>query len=188
MMKKNMVTIFSILLALVLLSSCTNNKSESSPQAATESDAAKAETWQDINDNGIWRVELLHAESTDILVGTSAYVQYDGEVLNVENTDAPQNGYVFLLMELSIEKIASGKASFIWKNTYVEDANGIRYPRHENDSFLSNYNFSRLKATDIKIGSNIGFVCYEVPAEATSHGLFFVYDGDEGQIKVKIPL
>ena len=163
----------------------TEPATTSAPTSTTD---PEKEAVPDIPSNGMWQITLLHAESTDNLSSTTAVVQYNGEVFQRENKDAPQSGNLFVILELSVKKIGSGSTTFMWKDATIEDANGKRYARHGNDTFLENYNLPRLKATDLKIGANKGFVCYEIPAEATTGALTFVYEGADGPIRLSIAL
>ena len=172
--------IFIGMMLTLLLCSCTNSSMSVSER--------QNDMIQDLNNNGMWELALIHAECTENLSSTTAVVQYNGEVFNRENNDAPQAGSIFLIMEFSIEKTGAGNSTFTWNNAYVETANGNKYYRHSNDTFLENYNLPRLKSTDLKIGGNLGFVCYEIPTEIMNDTLYFVYDGDEGQIRLQIIL
>jgi len=155
-----------MIISLLLLSSC----SQGSPQAsgASESD--------------MWRVDLISAERFDNLTAVMEAVQYDGDLSRTEQDIEPKDGYVFLLLNLSIEKIGTGKASFSWSDAHIEDKNGNSFYRLENDTFISNLKLPRLKGTDIVLGTETGFVCFEIPKD--SGGLRFV--SDEGNIIIKI--
>ena len=52
----------------------------------------------------------------------------------------------------------------------------------QNDTFLSNLGIPRIKGTDIVLGSETGYVCFEIPEK--SSGLSFI--SDEGNIVINI--
>ena len=54
--------------------------------------------------------------------------------------------------------------------------------RHPNDTFLANLDIPRIRGTDIVLGLEYGFVCFEIPKGA--EGLRFV--ADEGNIFIKV--
>ncbi|MDL2237389.1 hypothetical protein LJC56_06125 [Christensenellaceae bacterium OttesenSCG-928-K19] len=185
--------VYGFLAAALMLGGCTANvpENEISTPPATATAASPSEqdgALQAADDNGMWSVELLFAEMTDTLAGTQAVVQYSGEVETVETNDSPKPGNAFLLLELLIEKMQNGSSSFTWENAYVEDGDGNQYMRHDNDTFLSGYNLPRLKSVELKIGANQGFACYEIPENVSTDCLWFVYDGTEGTVRVKITL
>lgn len=183
-----------LLAVTLLLGGCAAKATENTeagtalPAATQEERGQPDDTLPTADDNGMWSVELLFAETAETLAGTQAVVQYSGEVQTVEVADSPGPGNVFLLLELLVEKLQNGSAAFLWDNAYVEDENGNRYSRHENDTFLESYNLPRLKSVELKIGANRGFACYEIPEAASTGDLWFIYDGAEGEIRVKIAL
>ena len=89
---------------------------------------------------------------------------------------------MFLLLELDIEKVGIGRAFLSWSDAHVLDAEGNVYYRHPNDTFLANLNIPRIRGTDIVLGLEYGFVCFEIPKG--SEGLRFV--ADEGNIHIRI--
>jgi len=141
--------------------------------------AAQSKTAQ----SDMWCVELHGCELADSLTATSAAVQYNGGILETQNEILPESGNTFLLLHLTVEKTGEGKASFSWEDAYVADSSGGRYHRHPNDTFLANLNIPRLKGTDIVLGKETGFVCYEIPKGAG--GLRFVADGGNITLEVK---
>ena len=178
-----------LLMLALLLAGCAKQSAEATAensQQAAEETLADEGAQQAADDNGMWRVEILVAEAADELSGTQSVVQYSGEVEKIETDEQPKSGHLFLLMELLVDKLESGRSAFSWDNAYVEDGEGNKYSRHQNDTFLESYKLPRLKSVELSIGSNQGYVCYEVPVEAASGDLWFVYEGDEGAIKIKI--
>ena len=136
----------------------------------------------DVTLSDMWKVELISAEVSESLLASIAAVQYGGGVVTTENLVEPAGGHVFLLLELNIEKIGTGRAAFSWGDAHITDAGGNVYYRHPNDTFLANLNIPRIRGTDIVLGTEYGFVCFEIPVGAD--GLRFI--ADEGRISIQI--
>ena len=178
-MKKYLSAIL-FLLMIFLTTSCGN--SPTGVSNASESPPASASAPPDVTQSEMWRVELISAELADSLTATMAAVQYGGGVLETTSEVVPGGGNTFLLLQLKIEKIGAGRASFTWNDAHIEDAAGNVIYRHANDTFLANLNIPRLKGTDIVLGIESGYVCFEIP-KGTS-GLRFI--ADEGNISIAV--
>ena len=152
------------------------------PPASAGPQSPAPETTPDITQSDMWRVGLVSFEFAESLTATLAAIQYGGDILETTSEVTPGLGNVFLLLELEIEKIGTGRAAFSWGDTHVEDGAGNAYYRHPNDTFLSNLNIPRIRGTDIVLGLEYGFVCFEVPKGVS--GLRFV--ADEGEIRFMI--
>jgi hypothetical protein len=111
-----------------------------------------------------WKIEVNKWEVTDDLSGSQAAQQYNGDVVQIQYNEKPSDGMSFLLVELTVTKQVAGALSFSWKNVSIKDSTGGRYARMANDTFLENYNFPRIKSTDLTLGENKGFACFEIPA------------------------
>jgi len=177
MIKVMMLLLLSI---LFLSASCGNSATEDSTEDAVVTANATATG----SKSTMWQVELISVEVSDSLLTSIAAVQYSGETITTENLVEPAQGNVFLLLELSIEKTGSGRASFTWRDARITDAGGGEYFRHPNDTFLAHLNIPRLKGTDIVFGLEYGFACFEIPASAT--GLRFV--ADDGNIVIELDI
>ena len=136
----------------------------------------------DTTQSGMWRVSLLSSEFADSLTATLAAIQYGGDILETTQEVTPSGGNTFLLLELEVEKVGTGRAAFSWGDAHIEDEGGNAYFRHPNDTFLSNLNIPRLRGTEIVLGLEYGYACFEVPKGAS--GLRFI--ADEGQITIEI--
>ena len=161
-MKKVITLLFSIL----LLTSC----GVTSDDVVAQSD--------------MWRVELHSAETAESLTATQAAIQYGGEILETVSEVTPESGNVFLLLELKIEKSGAGRGAFLWSEAFVVDEDDGVYHRHPNDTFLANLGIPRIRGTDIVFGEEYGYVCFEIPKEAS--GLRFVADGGNIEIRIGI--
>ena len=133
-----------------------------------------------------WSVSVRRCEIAEDLSTTQSAVQYGGESVSYDVSEKPQEGNVFVLIEMVIEKEGTGASKFLWDNAYVEDAQGTRYSRHTNDTFLRSFNLLRIKSTDLVLGKNEGFVCYELPSDAAKGDLYFVYETDDESVKMQI--
>ena len=162
------ITSASLILTCLIISSCQNDDSNT-PSSSTATSA-------------MWRVELHSAELADSLTATLAAVQYGGDILETTSEFTPATGNTFLLLELTVEKTGTGKASFSWGDARIRDSSGNEYYRHPNDTFLANLNIPRLKGTDIVFGNEYGYVCFEIPKDAA--GLQFI--ADEGNIIIEV--
>jgi len=160
---------------LVLLASC-QAPSAGNPSTNTAQSAFRSQQ------SDMWKVEWLNAELSESLTTTQAALQYDGGVIETTSEVQPGNGNTFLLMELVIEKIGTGRAAFSWNDAHIKDSNGNVYYRHPNDTFLANLGIPRLKGTDIVLGNESGYVCFEIPQAAT--GLQFI--ADDGSITIEV--
>lgn len=137
-------------------------------------------------DDQAWTIMLEKWEIADDLKGTESALQYNGDITEIQINESPSDGNTFLLVELTIEKQKSGASSFVWKDLFVLDEQGKTYFRHPNDTFLENYNFPRIKSTDLTIGKNKGFICFEIPKSITNDKLFLVYESPEGVVQIPL--
>ncbi|HPE70196.1 MAG TPA: hypothetical protein P5560_12260 [Thermotogota bacterium] len=113
-------------------------------------------------------------ETTSSLKSTQSSVQYNGVIQKVEHEQTPSEGMVFLLLDMVVEKKQAGASVFSWENVFVEDAEGHRFSRHPNDSFLASYDRQRMKGTSLNFGKNEGYVCFEIPEESANGALRLV--------------
>ena len=143
-------------------------------QAKVPTDAAESAADSSL----IWQISVEASEITDSISSTQAVVAYGGDVSQVSHSDAPSEGNVYLLVLLSIDKAQAGKDKFLWSDLSVVDADGNAYTRMANDTFLETHGLPRVKATDLSIGNNHGYICFEVPATLDASKLTLVYDAD----------
>ena len=170
--------LLSLLPILVLLTSCQAIPSVNTPENTPINTAILSR----IQQSDMWQVELLAAELADSLTTTQAALQYGGGVIETTNEVTPGIGNTFLLLELRIEKIGTGRASFSWSDAHIRDSGGNAHYRHPNDTFLANLGIPQLKGTDIVLGKESGYVCFEIPK--TANGLQFI--ADDGKIVIEV--
>ena len=149
---------------LPLFAGCATKPGTPVPTAMPEADASL-----------IWSITVDESELTSNISSTKAFVEYGGEVNEVSFSDQPSEGNVYLLVRLSIDKHNPGKEKFLWSELSVVDANNTAYSRHDNDTFLELHGLPRIKATDLSIGNNHGYICFELPASVDSSHLTLVY-------------
>lgn len=174
-MKKKILIVVLLVSLMVWVCGC-GSESEEVPENVSSN-----------QEDFLWQLSLVNAEIADNLANTQVFIQYDGVAEEVPYAKSPSDGNTFLLLELNIDKTEAGGQPFSWSDTYVMDGEGNQYKRHENDTFLEDYNLPRLKATDLTIGSNTGFVCFEIPVGTDTSNLKFVHEAAEGENVIAIP-
>jgi len=177
-MKRTLIGV--IVLCFILFVSCQNG--QKNDVQTEDPEVSAGTTFDNWGESDLWRVELHDAEKTDSLTATLAAIQYTGDLIETESLLKPKSGYVFLLLHLTIEKSGTGKTAFSWNDAHIEDSSGSVFYRMENDTFLSNLNIPRIKGTDIVLGIETGYICFEI-SEGSS-GLRFV--SDDGNIVIDI--
>ena len=122
----------------------------------------------------------------DDLSGTTDSVQYDGAIQKIEYEQKASDGKVFLLLNIKVEKQQGENKNFTWDDVYIRDSKDNKYPRHDNDTFLENYGFERIKSIDLNFGANEGYACFEISKDLSKKGLVFVYEYDQNELQIKI--
>ena len=125
-------------------------------------------------------------ETKDGLSGTQSDLQYSGETVQTQIMENPGKGNMFLIVQMVVEKTQAGTSAFSWDRLFVMDSGGTRYSRSDNDSFLENYGYTRIKSTDLTIGTNEGAACFEIPSSSVADTLMLVYESDEGNISIPL--
>lgn len=125
-----------------------------------------------------WRIDVLESKSNSNLSEIQETTQYDGTKTsqNISNLAQPNN--LFVLVNLKLEKQIDGGISFDWNNLFLKDQNNHQYFRLD-DSFLELYNFERLPNTTLQIGTQEGWVAFEVPSKNVKN-LVLVHETNEG--------
>ena len=165
MKKSKLLLQIGLLSALFSLSlGCAAQVTAPAAAAATEADSSL-----------IWQISVVESEITANISSTKAFVEYGGDVNQVSYSDQPSEGNVYLLVLANIDKNQPGKEKFVWSELSVLDADGNAYARMDNDTFLETHGLPRIKSTDLSIGNNHGYVCFEVPASSDFSKLTLVY-------------
>jgi hypothetical protein len=131
-----------------------------------------------------WTIQIRRWESAKQLKTTRAIEHYNGNIDFVPQEEKPREGFVFLLVELVLEKKNSGPSAFFWERLFIEDAKTNRYSRLSNDTFIETYGFHRIKAVSLNFGKNEGYACYEIPESEANNKVTLVYDGTERVIRI----
>lgn len=156
----------SIILAICMITVGCGNKLQ--PSSSTDQSAFT------------WQIAINEQEVKPSLKTIGHVTQYDGTVEEIPYENIPQDGKVYLILNLSITKNQPGGIAFKWEDLSVMDDKGNRYPRHKNDSFLSDHGYERIAGTDLKLGDNSGWICFEVPWQATQEALTLSHKSVEG--------
>jgi hypothetical protein len=165
-----MTTSLAMALALIL-SACT-------PSAPPATKAPEIHTEKN------WQVGATSFETATDLNGTKTAQQYDGTTTTTDLAKRPEAGYTYLLVELVVEKMIPGSPAFRWSDVRVMDAEGNAYGRLANDTFLESFGFHRIKSTDLTLGRNEGYACFEIPESSADGPLVLVHVGDDGETRI----
>ncbi|MCD8073817.1 MAG: aryl-sulfate sulfotransferase [Lachnospiraceae bacterium] len=128
-----------------------------------------------------WQICLEDSVRTVSLNTVSVSLGYS----SVETTDLEQSaaeGYEYCLLKLSFVKVDSTEA-IAWDNVALTDGEGNCYSRID-DSFISDYDMSRLPGTDLNFGSYEGWICFEIPETAENLTLICSFEEEELSIQV----
>lgn len=186
MLRKFLPVLFLLIVSGLTACGQTSSRDAASPEPAiSPQEAAASESDQS---DYFWQLKLVHAEVADNLANTQTFILYGGSTEDVEYAKTASEGYTFLLLELDVDKNGVGGRPFSWADVYVEDGQGNQYRRMENDVFLEDYDLPRLKATDLTIGNNSGYICLEIPADTDVSGLQLVHEAEEGRNILPISL
>lgn len=167
MKKTKFLLQIGLLSALFSLSLGCATQAKAPTAAATEADSSL-----------IWQISVVESEITANISSTKAFVEYGGDVNQVSYSDQPSEGNVYLLVLANIDKSQPGKEKFVWSELSVLDVDGNAYARMDNDTFLETHGLPRIKSTDLSIGNNHGYVCFEVPASSDFSKLTLVYTAE----------
>ena len=135
---------------------------------------------------GDWNLTSAGYELKENLQSVTNTEQYTGESVENQISQSPDPGNVFVLVHMIVEKKQAGAAVFEWDCLSVQDADGNNYYRMANDSFLENFGYVRLKSTDLTLGKNDGYICFQIPKEAASKQLSLCYQTEEGSCNIKL--
>ncbi len=134
-----------------------------------------------------WNIQIMQVEIKSVLKTTEIVTLYNGDKSEIDHENVPSQGNVFVILNLSVDKIGSETSSFESMDMVVMDTKGNSNQRLENDSFIEQHNFSpRMTGLPIRFGETKGWICFEVPQTAVDGKLFLVYTSSEGQQKYEI--
>ncbi|MCD7819543.1 MAG: aryl-sulfate sulfotransferase, partial [Lachnospiraceae bacterium] len=130
-----------------------------------------------------WQICLEDATRAASLNTVSVTLGY----ASVETTDleqTAQDGYEYCLLKLFIVKEDSTEV-IEWDKMLLTDGDGNSYSRID-DSFITDYDMSRMPGTDLNFGSYEGWICYEIPQEAEDLTLTYSFEEEELTIPIVI--
>lgn len=130
-----------------------------------------------------WQLSREEVKVMSELTDTKTVTHYDGssEVLTIKDTAA--QGHVYVLIHLKINKAAAGGTAFDWDKLTLMDGDGASYHRISDD-FLADHHYEVLPSINLRLGSNDGWIVFELPKKAAEKKLFLIYQADEGDNKV----
>ena len=130
-----------------------------------------------------WIVRVIDVETRGSLTTKTQVKQYDGSMKDVDYDNEPSAGNIYCLINMSISKTAAGGSSFEWERLHIIGDDGMSYNRIE-DIFLSNHGYDRLPGTDLQIGDNNGWICFELPQDVKVQKL--IYETDDTQAEIEL--
>jgi hypothetical protein len=129
-----------------------------------------------------WQIQVSRFEIMDSLTAVESVTQYDGSKIDVTHSQTPEEGNVFLIMEVTITKTGAQSIPFDWQWLVVTDASGNSYHRVENDTFLEQFPYApRITGLELRLGEVSGWMCFEIPASITSRTLTLAYTAEDSQ-------
>lgn len=153
---------------------------ESQQSGSTETGSANADTG-----DFIWNITVKNYEISEGLHTVVPVTQYDRSIMDVPYDNIPSDGNVFVLLELDIAKQKAGNATFSWDDVSLMDNSGQAHTRMD-DIFLQDHGYARMSGTDLKLGSYIGWICFEIPSAQASGTLTLEYRSDSGTQSISI--
>ncbi|MCD7954174.1 MAG: aryl-sulfate sulfotransferase [Lachnospiraceae bacterium] len=128
-----------------------------------------------------WQITLEDVTRSASLSAVSVELGYT----SVETTDIEQtasDGCEYCMLKLSFVKNGSMEA-IEWEKLFLIDGDGNSYTRID-DSFITDFGMSRLPGTALNFGSYEGWICFEIPAEASDLTLVYAFESEELTIPV----
>jgi hypothetical protein len=140
----------TLFLGLALLAACSSPRKESRP----------------VLERGIdWSIAVRRWKAEETLKGSIDQAGYDGSLSRRPVERKAPAGEIYLCVELAAER-KGGEAGFAWKDIFIEDETGKRYPRMSDDRFLELFGMGRLPSVDLSFGEAAGWICFELPLRA----------------------
>ncbi len=134
-----------------------------------------------------WNIQITQADIKTELRTTEIVTLYNGDKSEVDHENVPAQGNVFVILNLSVDKIGSDTSSFESMDIVILDNQGNIYQRLVNDSFIEQHDYSpRMTGLPFRFGETKGWICFEVPQAAANGKLYLAYTSDEGQQKYEI--
>lgn len=187
-MHKNLMKIFFVVMISLSLISCNQGGTtetqapETQPAQTNEELSSQSDTAQPSDQSGfLWQITVAETVMHDELHTVTPVTQYDGSVVNINYDQVPGENNCYILVNLAVKKASAGNSVFSWADLVLQDAQEISYNRHENDIFLSDHDYKRMTGTDLKLGTNEGWICFEIPKSAAEGALTLIHHAQEGE-------
>ncbi len=147
----------------------------STASTASAADASAPTQGEDLGDDEVagWHIVTELYEVNPSLENISVALGY-GNIQTSEFVKTAQEGQTFCMVKLLIEKKGS-KEVIDWDNMILTDSEGNEYHRID-DEFILDLGMKRMPGTKLNFGSNEGWICYEVPQDATGLTLSYAFD------------
>lgn len=171
------------LLTALVFTACSSPNSDGSQAPVENGQVSSAGTDQSAF---TWKISIAGLEIKDALHTTGTVTQYDGTVEEITFDNKPASGNAFVLINLTVNKAAAGGPAFSWKDVSLTDGAGTSYARHDNDVFLSDHGYERMAGTDLRLGENSGWICFELPAAQAKTALTLTHTSEEGVNSVPV--
>jgi hypothetical protein len=170
-MRKTSLTVMVPLLFFCLVLSLTGCQAARPPSAPPSSS------------NLVWQIQVSRFEIKEDLNAVEAVTQYDGSKIDVVHQQSPDAGFVYLIINASINKSETQTSSpFDWQWLVVRDASGNSYQRIANDTFLEQFQYTpRLTGLQLRLGDYTGWMAYQILASAATGKLTLAYTGEGSQ-------
>lgn len=187
-MHKNLMKIIVVSMISLSLISCSQGgtaetqRPETQPAQTNEEEVYQSDTAKPSDQSGfLWQITVAETVVYDELHTVTPVTQYDGSVVNINYDQVPGESNCYILVNLAVKKASAGNSVFSWADLVLQDAQGVSYNRHENDIFLSDHGYKRMVGSDLKLGTNEGWICFEVPKSAAEDVLTLIHHAQEGE-------
>ncbi len=148
------------LIPLILLSAC------SAPKSSNQADFA-------------WQLTIEETKIVSVLSDKATITHYDGTSEEVTLTDQAESGKVYVLIRLTIVKDKTGGNAFSWDKLSLIGSSENKNLRIQDD-FLTRHELDRLPLIDLRLGTNTGWIAFEVNQNDAKKAMRLVYQADEG--------
>lgn len=187
-MHKNLMKFFAFAMISLSLISCNQGGTaeiqapEIQSAKTNEEEVSQSDTAKPSDQSGfLWQITVAETVVYNELHTVTPVTQYDGSVVNINYDQVPGQNNCYILVNLAVKKASAGNSVFSWADLVLQDAQGISYNRHENDIFLSDHGYKRMVGSDLKLGTNEGWICFEVPKSAAEDVLTLIHHAQEGE-------
>ena len=144
--------------------------------AGTAAQTANSDAYGEVVSAAGWNITVEDVEINSSLENVSVELGYTG----VETSDYKKEadaGKTFCMIKLKIEKDGS-KETLDWANLKLTDSEGNEYSRMD-DEFISELGMTRMVGTTLNVGSNEGWIAFEIDENAEGLELSYPFEAEE---------